>query len=54
MEEISKVCRAIAPPIVFAVHAASADWGIPLQIAARRERKVHDFMADCFVKINAK
>lgn len=41
--------RAIAPPRAFAVHPVSADpMGMLLQIAARRERKICDFMAYCF------
>lgn len=35
------------PPIVVAVQAAFAEWGIPLQIAARNERNRYDFMAFC-------
>lgn len=38
------------PPIIVTVHAAFAEWGIPLQIAARRERNKHDFMPLFFVE----
>lgn len=52
IEEILEI-RAIVPPLVVTVHAASADWGMPPQIAARRGRKIYDFIAYFFVGVNA-